>query len=101
MLEKKVPLKLSLFYAPRGFLFDVENKELLTIFTKEIEKFIRATDGGAKSLLVRGGERMVKTAFGNSSDDEVENYAYDYYFVNDKALDEAKEEFIKFLKNII
>ena len=68
---------------------------------KEIEKFIRATDGGAKSLLVRGGERMVKTAFGNSSDDEVENYAYDYYFVNDKTLDEAKEEFIKFLKNII
>ena len=45
LLEKKVPLKLSLFYAPRGFLIDIENKELLTIFTKEVEKFINKHHG--------------------------------------------------------
>lgn len=45
LLEKRVPLKLSLFYAPRGFLIDVEDKELLTIFTKEVEKFINKHHG--------------------------------------------------------
>lgn len=45
LLEKKVPLKLSLFYAPRGFLIDVKNKELLTIFTNEVTKYIKKYHG--------------------------------------------------------
>ena len=63
----------------------------------EIEKFVKATCGEAKTLLVRGGARMTKSAYGNVSDDEVENYSYDYYFVNDKALDEAEDEFVKLI----
>ena len=43
---------------------------------KEIEKLVRSTNGEAKTLLVRGGERMSKVHYGNSSDDEVENYTY-------------------------
>lgn len=66
----------------------------------EIEKFVRATDGKAKTLLVRGGERMTKSSYGNVSDDGVENYDYDYYFVNDKNLEEAEREFIKFLSEL-
>ena len=58
---------------------------------EEIEKFVRATDGAAKTLLVRGGVRMRRTEYGNAADDEVENYAYDYYFVNDRPLDETEE----------
>ena len=61
---------------------------------QEIEKFVKATDGGAKTLLVRGGERMKKSSYGNASDDDVEKYSYDYYFVNDKTLEEAEKEFL-------
>ncbi len=67
---------------------------------KEIEKFVNATGGEAKTLLVRGGERMSKSHYGNVSDDEVENYKYDFCFVNDKGLDVAEGEFISLLKEI-
>lgn len=66
----------------------------------EIAKFVSRTGGEAKTLLVRGGERMKKTKYGNTSDDSVEDYKYDYYFVNDKSLDEARRDFIDFLKNL-
>ena len=66
----------------------------------EIDKFVRATDGRAKTLLVRGGSRMTKSNYGNASDDLVENYPYDYYFVNDKSLEEAERDFVEFLMNI-
>lgn len=67
---------------------------------EEIAKFVKATGGKAKTLLVRGGERMTKSNYGNASDDGVENYPYDYYFLNDKTLKEAEESFIEFLKTI-
>jgi hypothetical protein len=67
---------------------------------EEIRKFVEATSGGAKSLLVRGGERMKKTNYGNTSDDCVENYVYDYYFYNDKTIEEAEKDFCEFLNSI-
>ena len=66
----------------------------------EIEKFVRATNGKAKTLLIRGGSRMTKSNYGNASDDMVENYSYDYYFVNDKTLEEAERDFAELLKTI-
>jgi hypothetical protein len=68
---------------------------------EEIAKFVKATDGTAKTLLVRGGSRMTKSTYGNASDDLVEGYAYDYYYVNEKTLDIAEVEFVEVLKNII
>ena len=67
---------------------------------EEIEKFVAATAGKAKTLLIRGGERMTKSVYGNASDDRVENYNYDYYFVNDKSLSEAEKDFVAFLEGI-
>ncbi len=67
---------------------------------EEIAKFVKATDGMAKTLLVRGGDRMTKSNYGNASDDGVENYPYDYYFVNDKTLDIAEKDFVEFLKTV-
>lgn len=67
----------------------------------EIEKFVKATGGKAKTLLVRGGERMKKSSYGNAADDYVENYSYDYYFMNDKSLDEAEAEFKVLLESIL
>ena len=68
---------------------------------EEIEKFVKATSGEAKTLLIRGGERMSKTAYGNVSDDCVEEYNYDYYFTNDKTLEEAEHDFVELLKSIV
>lgn len=67
---------------------------------EEIEKFVKASKNAAKTLLIRGGDRMTKTAYGNASDDCVEDYDYDYYFTNDKTLDEAERDFVELLKTI-
>ena len=67
----------------------------------EIDKFVKASGGAAKTLLIRGGERMKKGHYGNASDDEVENYSYDYYFVNDKTLEEAERDFCELLFSMI
>lgn len=68
---------------------------------EEIEKFVNATDGEAKTLLVRGGKRMSNEKYGNASDDGVENYSYDYYFLNESTLDIAEREFVELLKEIL
>lgn len=68
---------------------------------EEIKKFVGATGGVAKTLLVRGGERMTKSSYGNASDDLVEQYAYDLYYVNEKTLDVAEEEFANLLETLI
>lgn len=68
---------------------------------REIGKFVLATEGEAKTLLVRGGERMSKTHYGNASDDEVENYSYDLYFLNDTTLEDAECNFKKLLEELI
>ena len=68
---------------------------------EEIEKFVSATAGEAKTLLVRGGKRMSNEKYGNVSDDGVENYSYDYYFLNENTLDIAEREFVELLKNIL
>jgi hypothetical protein len=78
--------------------------ELLFVHIREpgeIEKFVRKTDGGAITLLVRGGERFARAAYGNASDDGVEDYPYDYVFVNDLPLDKTGEAFLSFLDGVI
>lgn len=93
----------TLWCAERYREFLASENEILFVHIrepKEIEKLVRATNGEAKTLLVRGGERMSKVHYGNSSDDEVENYTYDYYFTNDRTLEEAERDFIEFLKSI-
>lgn len=68
---------------------------------EEIAKFVSATNNEARTLLIRGGSRMTKMNYGNVSDDGVENYSYDYYFVNEKGLDEAEKDFCALLSEII
>ena len=67
---------------------------------EEIKKYVDATDGMAKTLLIRGGDRMKKAHYGNISDDLVENYKYDYYYVNDKSFEETETEFCKFIRKV-
>lgn len=41
LLEKKLPLGYSYFYAPRGFVMDMSNEVLLKQFVEEIKKYIK------------------------------------------------------------
>ena len=45
LLEKSTPIKKSLFYAPRGFLIDSKDFELLNTFTREIINYIKSKKG--------------------------------------------------------
>ena len=44
---------------------------------------------------------MKKSHYGNAADDCVENYEYDYYFLNDKSLEDAEREFVKLLASVL
>lgn len=41
LLEKKLPLGLKYFYAPRGYVIDFDNKKLLETFTKELKNYAK------------------------------------------------------------
>ncbi len=45
LLEKTTPIKKSMFYAPRGFLIDYKNWEVLKFFTDEIKKYAKKKNG--------------------------------------------------------
>ncbi|MBE6644024.1 MAG: hypothetical protein E7612_01440 [Ruminococcaceae bacterium] len=84
--------------------FLLSDEEIMFVHIREpeeIKKFVDATCGAAKTMLIRGGKRMSNEKYGNASDDGVENYMYDFYFVNEKTLEEAEIEFVEFLKKII
>ena len=48
-----------------------------------------------------GRPRFSRSAYGNASDDGVEDYPYDFVFVNDRPLDETREAFLSFLDGIV
>jgi hypothetical protein len=66
---------------------------------EEIDKFRHYVDIPCIALLVR--RSSVRQQWGNESDDNVEKYAYDYCYDNDKELTEAESDFQQFLKGIM
>ena len=68
---------------------------------EEIRKFVDATGGAARTLLVRGGARTRNGAYGNASDDGVENYRYDVYFVNDRPLAQTEAAFTRLIADML
>lgn len=45
ILSKKTPIRKKMFYAPRGFILDYNNEELLSNFTKEIKSYVKKNNG--------------------------------------------------------
>lgn len=45
LLEKRMPMKLSLFYSPRGYLIDVFDFNLLKKFNDEVIKYVKKNHG--------------------------------------------------------
>lgn len=41
LLEKRLPMRLSYFYSPRGYILNYSNKNTIKIFTNEIKKYIK------------------------------------------------------------
>ena len=66
---------------------------------ENIEKFKNSINGECVTLLVKGGKSQ--ETYGNSSDDDVDNYQYDYIYNNTKPLEEVEKDFLKFFKKII
>lgn len=77
------------------------DREILFVHIREgsqIAGFRRRVTGKCLTLLVRSPR--TEAAYGNSSDDEVENYPYDYIYENDKPLEQAGEDFLAFLQDV-
>lgn len=66
---------------------------------KEIEKFKRYVKLPCATLLIK--RKSVSQNWGNASDDNVENYKYDYIYNNNKPLTEIRDDFNRFLNRIL
>lgn len=45
LLKRKTPLNMCYYYAPRGYLIDWDNKELVKIFTDKLREYLVNTNG--------------------------------------------------------
>ena len=45
LLSKDTPIKKKMFYSPRGFLIDYQDKELLKEFTEKIKDYVKKSKG--------------------------------------------------------
>lgn len=66
---------------------------------EEIDKFKKSVNIPCVTLLIRRGS--ISRNWGNASDDNVENYAYDYIYNNDKDLAKAGSDFAAFLQELL
>ncbi len=79
------------------------DREILFVHIREpqeIAKFKSSVGEGCVTLLVRGRERARK-AWNNAADDAVENYKYDYYYVNCRSLKNMESDFMRFFNTEI
>lgn len=82
-------------------VFLESNNEILFFHIREAEEIDHLKEkisGKIITVLIRRKE--VEQQFGNSSDDKVEMYGYDYIYENNLPIDKASEDFIAFLERI-
>ena len=94
---KYVIEKYTEFLADENELFYVHIREgeQIAHFVSEAKKI----GGEPKTLLVRS--KRCEAVYGNTSDDDVANFDYDFYYDNDLPLDEAENDFVEFLKKMM
>ncbi|MBR1988233.1 MAG: hypothetical protein IKA36_04230 [Clostridia bacterium] len=68
---------------------------------EEIAKFVSNSLLKTYTLLVRPREELKGKYYGNKSDDEVENYNYDFVFDNSKSIEESKKSWLEFFRKNI
>lgn len=82
--------------------FCQSDNEILFVHIREgneISHFVESVSGKVVTLLVR--RENMAGVYGNKSDDDVEKFDYDYIYHNNLPLEEVKEDFLKFLKEIM
>ena len=75
LLEKKLPMNMCYFYAPRGFVVDYKNKELVRSMTKKITEFAKSK----KAIFVKIDPDLIKQST-NYQDITVKNKDYEEIF---------------------
>ena len=75
LLEKKLPLNLSYFYAPRGFVLDYNKKETIRTMTNKIKDFAKSK----RAIFVKIDPDIIKTSF-NYLNEENPNKNFDEIF---------------------
>lgn len=75
LLEKKLPMNMCYFYAPRGFVVDYKNKELVRSMTKKITEFAKSK----KAIFVKIDPDLIKQST-NYQDITVQSKDYEEIF---------------------
>ena len=75
LLEKKLPMSFTYFYAPRGFVIDYKKKELVRAMTKNIVDFAKKK----KAIFVKIDPDLIKTSI-NYLGEENPNPSYEEIF---------------------
>ena len=91
LLEKKLPMSYTYFYAPRGFVIDYNKKEIVREMTKKVVEFAKAK----KAIFVKIDPDLIKTQF-NYLNEEKQNPQYETLF---NTLKEAGFKHLGFTKN--
>ena len=64
----------------------------------EMEKLVKQVENCITLLIYN--DKVNNQVYGNQSDDQVEQYEYDYRYNNSAPLEQSKEEFLKFFDKI-
>lgn len=78
--------------------------EILFVHIREkdqIEKFVSSVNNNCVTLLITRGRTEQNGYYGNSADDGVDEYSYDYTFDNSKPLCESEPLFLELIGKII
>ena len=75
LLEKKLPMKFTYFYAPRGFVIDYNNKDLVKTMTKKVVEYIKPK----KAIFLKIDPDLIKTQY-NYLNEETPNDDYEKIF---------------------
>ena len=91
LLEKRLPMNFTYFYAPRGFVIDYNKKEIVREITKRVAEFAKSK----KAIFVKIDPDLIKTQF-NYLNEEKPNPQYETLF---NTLKEAGFKHQGFTKN--
>ncbi len=91
LLEKKLPMNYTYFYAPRGFVIDFKNKELVRTMTKKVVEFAKKK----KAIFVKIDPDLIKEQT-NCLEEVSKNKDYDELF---NTLKESGFKHLGFTKN--
>ena len=80
------------------------DEQILFVHIREsdqIASFVSKAAAPCVTLLVRRDSEELAQCYGNASDDDVENYPYEYYYDNTLPLEQTREHFLALIDQIL